>query len=674
MMRAVFFLLLVLVSCSPLPAQVTTGDVLMTEKSATGKLVEKWITKTPNKVIGWNGSGVLGPVDGGGGGGGSGTVTSVALSLPGVFSVTGSPVTTSGTLTAALASQSANRVWAGPATGSAAAPTFRALVAADVPDLSGVYQPLITDGALTIARTFGLQAALDTKLSSSTAASTYQPLITAGTTAQYWRGDKSWQTLDATAVGLGAVPNVDATNMSNASAGLLAQTYGGLGVDVSGQTGFIKLNGSTVDLISSSVGGFGSADSAKLPVYDSGGSLTAASFIAYTTAGTQTALKPGSIDFFNNAKTMQLKPPAAIVGSFALTLPNISANATLVSTNDSGTVTNAMLAGSIADAKITSASTWNSKESALTFSTGLTRATNTITVNTSQNIATLSNLTTNGVVTTTGGTGALSITGTSADGVANKIAIYGVSGDLTAAQAIVCWSIGGVGTYPYTALTSTTLKFGGSSTDGILQTETITPGTTRTWTMPNATGTIITTGNLSSITAVGTLASGSVPLSLITGLGTGIPAALAINTGSAGAPVLFNGALGTPSSGTLTNCTVKAEIVVACSDETTSLTTGTAKVTFRMPHAMVVSSVRLQVNTAPTGSVIIVDVREAGTTIFSTKPQIATSAFTSVGGAVPGVLSDTALADDAEITINLDQIGSTIAGKGLKITLVGTRQ
>lgn len=118
---------------------------------------------------------------------------------------------------------------------------------------------------------------------------------------------------------------------------------------------------------------------------------------------------------------------------------------------------------------------------------------------------------------------------------------------------------------------------------------------------------------------------------------------------------------------------VKTEIVIACSDETTALTTGTAKVTFRMPHAMIVSSVRLQVNTAPTGSVIIVDVKESGTTVFSTKPQIATSAFTSVGGAVPGVISDTALADDAEITINLDQIGSTIAGKGLKVTLVGTR-
>lgn len=41
----------------------------------------------------------------------------------------------------------------------------------------------------------------------------------------------------------------------------------------------------------------------------------------------------------------------------------------------------------------------------------------------------------------------------------------------------------------------------------------------------------------------------------ITGLGTGVGAALAINIGSAGAPVLFNGALGTPSSGTLTNAT-----------------------------------------------------------------------------------------------------------------------
>lgn len=68
---------------------------------------------------------------------GSGSVTSVALSMPAIFTVTGSPVTTTGTLTATLATQTANLVWAGPASAGPASPTFRALVNADLP-LSGV--------------------------------------------------------------------------------------------------------------------------------------------------------------------------------------------------------------------------------------------------------------------------------------------------------------------------------------------------------------------------------------------------------------------------------------------------------------------------------------------------------------------------------------------------------
>lgn len=68
--------------------------------------------------------------------GNTGTVTSVALSLPAIFSVTGSPVTGSGTLAATLATQTANFVWAGPTSGAAAAPTFRALVSADIPKIS----------------------------------------------------------------------------------------------------------------------------------------------------------------------------------------------------------------------------------------------------------------------------------------------------------------------------------------------------------------------------------------------------------------------------------------------------------------------------------------------------------------------------------------------------------
>lgn len=71
----------------------------------------------------------------GGGGGGTGTVTSVALSMPaGVFGVTGSPVTTSGTFTVTLSSQSANLVLASP-NGSSGAPSFRALTTTDISGL-----------------------------------------------------------------------------------------------------------------------------------------------------------------------------------------------------------------------------------------------------------------------------------------------------------------------------------------------------------------------------------------------------------------------------------------------------------------------------------------------------------------------------------------------------------
>lgn len=63
---------------------------------------------------------------------GNSGVTSVGLSLPSMFGVTGSPVTTTGTLTATLASQTANTVFAGPS-GSAGTPSFRSLVYADLP-------------------------------------------------------------------------------------------------------------------------------------------------------------------------------------------------------------------------------------------------------------------------------------------------------------------------------------------------------------------------------------------------------------------------------------------------------------------------------------------------------------------------------------------------------------
>lgn len=80
--------------------------------------------------------------------GAGGSVSSVGLSLPAIFTVSGSPVTTSGTLSASLADQAANFVWSGPSSGPNAPPTFRALVSLDIPNLNA---SKITSGQGTLS-------------------------------------------------------------------------------------------------------------------------------------------------------------------------------------------------------------------------------------------------------------------------------------------------------------------------------------------------------------------------------------------------------------------------------------------------------------------------------------------------------------------------------------------
>jgi hypothetical protein len=74
--------------------------------------------------------------------GGHAGISSIGLSLPAEITVTGSPLTASGTLTGVWASQAANRVFAGPTSGGSAVPSFRLLVAADIPSLSATYLAL----------------------------------------------------------------------------------------------------------------------------------------------------------------------------------------------------------------------------------------------------------------------------------------------------------------------------------------------------------------------------------------------------------------------------------------------------------------------------------------------------------------------------------------------------
>jgi hypothetical protein len=78
-------------------------------------------------------------------------VSSVALALPSIMTVSGSPVTSSGTLTGTLTTQAVNAIFAGPSSGAAAAPTFRALTTTDIPALSYVTSVGWTGGIVTVA-------------------------------------------------------------------------------------------------------------------------------------------------------------------------------------------------------------------------------------------------------------------------------------------------------------------------------------------------------------------------------------------------------------------------------------------------------------------------------------------------------------------------------------------
>lgn len=141
-----------------------------------------------------------------------GTVTSVGLTVPSFLSVSGSPITSSGTLAVSLANQPANTVHAGPTSGGAAAPTFRALVAADIPNLDA---SKITAGTIATAR-----------LGSGTANST-----------TFLRGDQTWQTI-STGITVGTTPISSGTN------GRVLFQSGG----VVQQSGSFLFNGTDLDM------------------------------------------------------------------------------------------------------------------------------------------------------------------------------------------------------------------------------------------------------------------------------------------------------------------------------------------------------------------------------------------------------------------------------------------
>jgi hypothetical protein len=107
-------------------------------------------------------------------------------------------------------------------------------------------------------------------------------------------------------------------------------------------------------------------------------------------------------------------------------------------------------------------------------------------------------------------------------------------------------------------------------------------------------------------------------------------------------------------------------LIIACSDETTDLTAGSGKVKFRIPYDFKVDKLKASVNTAPTGADIVVSAVTGSTTIGTVTIGVTTKTSSTT--------VNQQLADDAEISINVTQVGSTAPGNGLKLTLIGRKQ
>ena len=120
------------------------------------------------------------------------------------------------------------------------------------------------------------------------------------------------------------------------------------------------------------------------------------------------------------------------------------------------------------------------------------------------------------------------------------------------------------------------------------------------------------------------------------------------------------------------NALTTESFMMACSDETTALTAGTNKVKFRMPYAFTVTEVRASLSTAGTGAQLVtVDINESGTSILSTKITIDATETTSVTAETVPVISDASLADDAEMTVDIDLTDTGGVSKGLKVSIIG---
>ena len=123
----------------------------------------------------------------------------------------------------------------------------------------------------------------------------------------------------------------------------------------------------------------------------------------------------------------------------------------------------------------------------------------------------------------------------------------------------------------------------------------------------------------------------------------------------------------------LTSTWALEDYIINCSDEVTNLSVAASASTFRVPFSMYLNSIRASTNVSPVGNKIIVDVKQSGASVFSTKLSIDSTEDTSTASASAAIISNPLLIDDSKIVVGLEQVGSTTPGKGLKLTFKGYR-
>ncbi|MHB1079817.1 MAG: virulence factor Pgp3 [Prosthecobacter sp.] len=286
--RAILLTCAAIACALPSHAQ-NTGDVQLGVKSSSGPLEPFWITKTANKVIGWNSSGVLGPITLSGGGGSSdwADITSKPTTLTG-YGITDS-------ITATLA--------------------------------AATYQPLIADGTLSLgklstnpldrANHTGTQAwstiastpttlagyGITDSITAALAASTYQPIIADGTlpltklatnplARANHTGTQAWSTITSTPTTLAGYGITDSI-----TAALAASTYQPLAANLTtlsalaNAAGVLINNGAGVlSYAGTTTGGNGVADDGKLLQFRSNGSVCVTDEVQFNSSGNPTVV------------------------------------------------------------------------------------------------------------------------------------------------------------------------------------------------------------------------------------------------------------------------------------------------------------------------------------------------------------------------------------------------